>query len=347
MFNNLISNKKLWFIFLSVALFLSNSHSVNAELYDSKLSIKIKVILNAFLTSISTDRNFKYILTSSYDSILRLWNVEDGKLIKTIKLPLSENVKLYKAKISPDVRLIAAITSDGIFILDQNTGAIKERIDLSGGFKIDNYYYWFDINFSDSALFFTIYSYFDNKTRLYILNDKGQYELKRNFNGQLILLPSGNFLSMNENNLTIYDCNLRIKKKMKIRFNSSILSISPTGEKISNVNVSTVNKDRISSKIEIYTTDLRKIKQIHINTNIRRIFWSLDEKFLYVAGSKAQSSEIKIDDIFKISTSNWKILEIFRLSELGIIKDLIYVGDNKFSAITDDSLIFFSLIETY
>lgn len=137
--------KKFW---VGIQTVLSLAFLFNITLADelSKPIITVETEMhNSFITSISTDKDNKFLLTSSYDKTLRVWDTQEGRLIKIFRVPPPEDTKLYKAKISPDGKHIATLTSEGVYIFDSNNGEIIKKIELSGRYWIENYYYWFDI----------------------------------------------------------------------------------------------------------------------------------------------------------------------------------------------------------
>ena len=80
----------------------------------------------------------RFLVTGSLDKTVRVWSLDNGKLLKTLRVPLGEgNVgKVYAVAITPDGERIAAggygpgeNTPNSIYIFNRATGRIVARVD--------------------------------------------------------------------------------------------------------------------------------------------------------------------------------------------------------------------------
>ncbi|MCX7725044.1 MAG: caspase family protein [Thermodesulfovibrio sp.] len=277
----------------------------------------------AIIKSISSDEKNQYLLTASYDNTIRLWDVKKGILIKTFRLPLSGSEKLEKAIISPDSRQIAALTSKGVYIFDKDTAKILKILPLTSDFV--------DIFYSQNGKNFAIYNKYNGSSEIY---DTKDYSLRKKFKDRIIFTPSGDILLKENKSITLYDENLKIKKKLNFSLVGDIISFSPTGDKIA-VGYSSpiLNKDR-HIIIDIYSADLKKIHTIKHKTDeitsLYKIFWSSDEKEVYgVTGFES------FRNICLLSIINWKLLdkkaEFIDIPSFGEVTDVIHLRDNNFA----------------
>lgn len=91
----------------------------------------------AKMTRISTNDGGRYLITASEDKTAKVWDVRNGRLLSTLRIPVSSgnDGKLYAVALSPDGRTVAlgGWTQAGennfsIFILDRASGRILQRI---------------------------------------------------------------------------------------------------------------------------------------------------------------------------------------------------------------------------
>jgi len=85
----------------------------------------------------AVDRDGRFAVTGGADRTVRIWSVADGKLLRTIFIPVGPDPvgDIYAAAISPDGSTIAAggwtesLSGDApIYLFDRESGALVRRI---------------------------------------------------------------------------------------------------------------------------------------------------------------------------------------------------------------------------
>src|SRR5262245_26393411 len=85
----------------------------------------------AAINATVTDAAGRYIITGSYDKTVRVWSANDGRLLRTIRLPSGpgDEGQVYTVAVSPDGNTIAAAGwSEHIYLFDRATGRQVGRI---------------------------------------------------------------------------------------------------------------------------------------------------------------------------------------------------------------------------
>ncbi|MGE3832339.1 MAG: caspase family protein, partial [Parvibaculaceae bacterium] len=94
----------------------------------------------AMIRSISVSADGKLLATGSFDKTVRLWSLPEGRLLRTIRVPIGdgEDGKLYAIALSPNGRLLAAGgwdayfnangQNDYIYLFDTVSGALLRRL---------------------------------------------------------------------------------------------------------------------------------------------------------------------------------------------------------------------------
>ncbi len=109
-------------------------------LYDRPVLVFDPGMHTAPIKRADVDADGRFAVTGSDDRTVRIWSVADGRLLRTIRLPVGPgNVgKVYAVAISPDGALVAAggwtgpteaVNRSNIYLFDRETGALVKRID--------------------------------------------------------------------------------------------------------------------------------------------------------------------------------------------------------------------------
>jgi len=92
----------------------------------------------AAIWSIAIDSSERYLVTGSYDKTIKVWDLQSGRLLKTLRPPIGsgDEGKIYAVAISPDGRYVAAGGWTGIewdnsvciYIFDLATGTLIKKL---------------------------------------------------------------------------------------------------------------------------------------------------------------------------------------------------------------------------
>jgi WD40 repeat protein len=108
------------------------------DLYDRPTLALDPGMHTAVIRRADVDAAGRYAVTGSYDKAVRVWSIQDGRLLRTIRLPAGPgNVgKVFAVAISPNGDLIAVggwLGTEGIgtsiYLFDRATGELTERIE--------------------------------------------------------------------------------------------------------------------------------------------------------------------------------------------------------------------------
>jgi WD40 repeat protein len=106
-------------------------------LYDRPVLVFDPGMHTAPINRADVDADGRFAVTGSNDRTVRIWSVADGRLLRTIRLPVGPGDvgKVYAVAISPDGALVAAGGwtgptggNDNIYLFDRETGALDKRI---------------------------------------------------------------------------------------------------------------------------------------------------------------------------------------------------------------------------
>ncbi len=124
-------------MFLAPASAQDQGPNAGTDLYDRPVLAVDPGMHTAKLRAQAVDREGRFAVTGGYDCTVRIWSVADGKLQRTIWIPVGpENVgAIFAVAISPDGSTIAAggyteTLKDGtsIYIFDRESGNLIRRI---------------------------------------------------------------------------------------------------------------------------------------------------------------------------------------------------------------------------
>ena len=108
-----------------------------AQLYEQPVLVVDPGMHTAPIKSLAVDSAGRLGVTGSLDKTVRVWQLADGKLVQTIRVPAGPNAfgQIYATAVSPDGALVAAAgyTEDDpgrqvIYLFDINTGKMTAQI---------------------------------------------------------------------------------------------------------------------------------------------------------------------------------------------------------------------------
>ncbi|MCX6258346.1 MAG: caspase family protein [Bacteroidia bacterium] len=134
----------------------------------------------AEVKDISVDALGKYILTCSLDKTAKLWNADDGSLIRTYRLPIDENSgMLYTCALSPDgntVALSGFTYPNYVYIFNSQTGVLVQALTGLPGFI-------FNIEFSPDGKHLAVAFGEQFGVYIYGINDLNRFNLIKKLTG--------------------------------------------------------------------------------------------------------------------------------------------------------------------
>jgi WD40 repeat protein len=89
------------------------------------------------ISAIDTDREGRFLVSASYDKTIKIWATNDGKLLRTIRLPAGPGHigEAWAVAVSPDGTLIAAggwtgdVTGqESVYLFDRESGGLVRRV---------------------------------------------------------------------------------------------------------------------------------------------------------------------------------------------------------------------------
>jgi len=124
----------LWLVALAFAPAIARDQGPNAgsELYDRPVLAIDPGMHTSAIQGLAIDRDGRFAVTGGKDGTVRVWSVADGRLVRTMWVPLGpESIgSLLTVAISPDDSTIAAggntesLSSDSpVYLFDLNSGA--------------------------------------------------------------------------------------------------------------------------------------------------------------------------------------------------------------------------------
>jgi len=247
----------------------------------------------ASIKRISTDRDMRFLVTGSDDKTVKLWELKNGRLIKTFRPPVGKGHegKIFAVAISPDGRYIAAggrtgyewDSSVSIYIFDRETDSIIKRI--TGLPEIRH------LTYSKDGRYLVACILGNNGIRVYEVEGYSLVFEDRDYGDSSYWADfdsSGRLATTSlDGYIRLYDKNFKLiaKKKTKGGDKPFSISFSPDGSKIAVGVDDTKNVDIYSEEdlTFLYSADTKDID----NGDLAIVSFSLDGRYL-LAGGMAQ-----------------------------------------------------------
>ena len=247
----------------------------------------------AVIRKIVTDVKNQYLVTGSDDKTVRVWDLQSGKLCRTIRPPIGPGVegKIVSVAISPDGRWIACGGCTGyyweravsVYLFDRQTG---EMINKIGG--LPNVV--LNVEFSKAGDYLAVTIGREKGVRIYSLPDlslvmedgeyQGSYTYGLDFDWKNRLVTSSY-----DGYIRLYDSQFNLINKAMPRRKEEPLSVkfSPDGSKIAVGYNNLVVVDVLDAKnlSRLYTPNYSNVTT---NGHVGKLCWSLDNEFLFAGG---------------------------------------------------------------
>ena len=241
----------------------------------------------------------KLMVTGSEDKTLRLWSTEDGRLLRTIRVPIAPGPEgnIYAVAISPDGRMIAAggwdhyywknywSTYSGhfVYLYDTGTGKLIQRI----GPVPDGIY---DLEFSNDGKRLAAGLSGRQGIRVWTapFTAKPAYDIDyRDSVLGIAFAPDGSLAATSDDGFVrLYDPHMHRVAKVAVPSGKSPRSVafSADGVRLSVTQAYAVGADILSAKT---LAPIARIDTSAYNTNLLTSTWSTDGSTLYLAGGYA------------------------------------------------------------
>lgn len=269
------------------------------EIAPDESAARVKAILRietgrhtASIENISIDADERFLLTTSTDKTLRLWDVKTGNLIQTFRVPIGRGLEgqLYAGSISPDGEWIAGAGWTGwswnakasVYVFKRKTGKLKRIADIPHfvhhlAFSKDGKYLAGVLRKGEGLYVWSVADGFRLAARDSQYTDAATW-VDFDRKGRIVT-------ASRDGHIRLYDHRFRLVKKVKVPGGSWPFSavFSPAGDRVAVgfADSTTINVLSGNDLTLLYEPDTKGID----NGNLSRVQWSRDGRFLYAGGS--------------------------------------------------------------
>jgi hypothetical protein len=267
---------------------------------DPVLTIETGMHVSA-IKAIGVDRSCRMAVTGSDDKTVRLWSLPDGKLQRTLRIPVGSGYygKVYAVAMSPDGKTIAVGSDDayyqrkhtgGVYLFDASSGAMTARLGEFEGTAIR-------LAFSPDGRYLAA-TLNRQGLRVFDLNSGSEIAADKNYGRDTqgaAFAPDGRlFTASYDGYLRSYDRNFKLTRKVKTRAGRQLygLAVDEAGE---NVAVSLTG----SAAVEVYRTSDLGLAYAADTSGIKGgylgpLAWSRDGTRLIAGGTHSGASGFPI-----------------------------------------------------
>jgi len=243
----------------------------------------------AVIWRIDADAAGRFLVTGSDDKTVRVWDLANGQLLRTLRSPIGEGNegKIRAVAISPDGELVAAggRTSpvgapENIYIFHRQSGRLVRRV---GG--LPNAVKHLAFSPDGSRLAATLKG--SNGVRVFLVSDGHEIGKDANYgdtsNGAEFARDGRLVTTSFDGKVRLYDRNLHLRSSVVAPGGKQPYGVafSPDGQRIA---VGYYNSPRVDV---LDASDLRSLyvpDTLGTNTNLARVAWSMAGSALYAAG---------------------------------------------------------------
>lgn len=277
-----------FFFFAFSLLFSANAYSGEPS-KDPVLQIQTTMHTVA-VKRVATDAENKFLVTSSDDKTVRVWELATGRLLKVLRPPIGKgnDGKLFSVAISPDSKTIVCggwtgYEWDGthsIYIFDRESGNLVKRIPnlpnivIELSYTKDGRYLAAALGLNNGIRVFSTYDYSQvAEDKAYGNNTYGLHFDKSN---RLVTVSDDGYVRL-------YDSSFRLiaKKTTPGGTNPLGAAFSPDGSKVA---IGFVDSPRVDVLSGYDLTYLYSPDTTGVDDSLNTVSWSIDGRSLYAGG---------------------------------------------------------------